>query len=124
MKRIKSLDNFGLNEAVTNDTLMLSPDEIQTVLSSSVKDFSDTEDKRRSAIVKAIESGFAYFGTTEESDIDLKSKIISASSDDETRQQLFDIAQTFATSMKKIRTIEMGEIEPISTQIANILNPK
>lgn len=121
MKRIQSLESFNINEAVTNDELMLSPEEIQSVLASNVDDLGDSETTKRSAIVKALESAFAYFGTTEESDINLKSKIISATSDSEVKQQLFDIAQTFATSLKKIRTIEMGEIEPISTQVANII---
>jgi len=124
MKRIQSLESFNINEAVTNDELMLSPGEIQSVLASNVDDLGDSETTKRSAIVKALESAIAYFGTTEESDINLKAKIISAASDSEVKQQLFDIAQTFATSLKKIRTIEMDEIEPISTQVATIITPE
>lgn len=120
MKKIQSLDNFNINEAVT-DNVELSPEEVQLILSSTANDFGNTVTKRRSAIVKAIESAINYFGNVEASDLDVKSKIISASGDEEVKSQLFNIAQTFATSIKKIRTIEMGEIQPVTSQIENIL---
>ena len=123
MKRITSLDNFNINEAVT-DNVELSPEEVQLVLSSNVNDLGSSETKRRSAIVKSIESAVNYFGSADGSNLDLKSKIISASADDETKNQLFNIAQTFATSIKKIRAVEIGEIQPVTSQIETILNQK
>ena len=123
MKKIQSLDNFSINEAVS-DGIELSPEEVQLVLSSTVSDFGNTDTKRRSAIVKAIESAVNYFGNLDKSKLDLKSKIISASADADLKDQLFNLAKTFATSIKKIRTIEIGEIQPVTSQIENILTDK
>lgn len=123
MKNIQTLENFNINEAVT-DNVALSPEEVQLVLTSTANDLGSTDTKRRSAIVKAIESAINYFGSLEKDTLDLKSKIISASTDTDTRDQLFNLAQTFATSIKKIRTIEIGEIQPVTSQLENILTEK
>lgn len=122
MKKLQSLDNFKLNESVVGQYTTMSIDEIKSVLNSTVEDFGDEDTPKRDAIVKALATAVTYFEPSEGDNLDLKSKIIAASADDETKKQLFDIAQTFATSLKKIHTIEIGEIEPVSSQVTNIIS--
>jgi len=120
MKKIQSLDDFKINESVVGQYTTMSMDEINSVLSSTLDDFGDDDTPRRAAIVKALETAVTYYEDTEGSNLDLKSKIITAATDD--AKQLFDVAQTFATSLKKIHTIETAEIEPVSQQVLNIIS--
>lgn len=120
MKIIKSLDTFRLNEAIS-DQVELNPEDIKLVEISKAEDFGSEDTPKRAAIVKALGSALMYFDAGK-SNLDLTSKLITAS--DDAKQQLFDIAQTFVSSIKKMNNIETDEIDPLATQIANILGEK
>ena len=123
MKRLHSLDDFNkINESVVGQYTTMSIDEVQSVLNSNIEDFGDDDTPKRDAIVKALETVIGYFEPTEGENLDLRSKIITASGNEDTKKQLFDVAQTFATSLKKIHTIEVGEIEPLTSQALNIIS--
>lgn len=123
MRRIKSLDEYGLNESVVGKYTTLSQDEIDAVLSSGPDDLGDSDTTKRAAIVKALENAMTYFDPKSELGLDIKSSIISAAADEDVRKRLHNLAKTFASSLKKIRSVEVSEIEPVSAQLAQIIQP-
>jgi len=55
MKKIKTLDDFSINESVIGKYTTMSADEIDSVLSSRPEDLGASDNSKRAAIIKAIE---------------------------------------------------------------------
>jgi hypothetical protein len=121
MKKIKTLDDFSINESVIGKYTTMSADEIDSVLSSRPEDLGASDNSKRAAIIKAIENAMSYFDPKQSLDLDVKALIVSAASDDEGRSRLHNLAKTFASSLNKIRAIEISEIEPVTSQVTDIL---
>lgn len=121
-RKLKTLDEFSLNESVIGKFTTMSPDEISLVTKASGADLGSKNTPTRSAIIKALETNYEYFEGDSPKDVDFRASVLEAALDEATRDRLVNIAKTFVESLGKIAKVETDEIEPLMVQIENIIS--
>jgi CRISPR/Cas system endoribonuclease Cas6 (RAMP superfamily) len=120
-RKLKTLDEFSINESVIGKFTTMSPDEMSLVSKSKGKDLGPDDTPTRSAIIKALETNYEYFEGDSPKDVDFRASILEAALDEPTRDRLVNIAKTFVESLAKIAEVEANEIEPLMSQIESII---